>query len=86
MLYTLRGPQVWDLRQKRPVISFTDSATRTSRSCLAWNPDVATQARMRRTLSARWPVLRYRAQRKARVVIPSDCVCGLGAGDCGVRR
>ena len=34
---------VWDLRQKRPVISFTDSATRTSRSALAWNPEVATQ-------------------------------------------
>ena len=34
---------VWDLRQKRPVISFTDSATKTSRSCLAWNPEIATQ-------------------------------------------
>ena len=34
---------VWDLRQKRSVISFTDSATKTSRSCLAWNPDIATQ-------------------------------------------
>ena len=34
---------VWDLRQKRPVISFTDPATKTSRSCLAWNPEVATQ-------------------------------------------
>jgi hypothetical protein len=34
---------VWDLRQKRPVISFTDSASKTSRSALAWNPEIATQ-------------------------------------------
>lgn len=34
---------VWDLRQKRPVISFTDTVNKTSRAALAWNPEVATQ-------------------------------------------
>eukprot|EP00735_Rhodelphis_limneticus_P004984 TRINITY_DN1665_c0_g1::TRINITY_DN1665_c0_g1_i1::g.17806::m.17806 TRINITY_DN1665_c0_g1::TRINITY_DN1665_c0_g1_i1::g.17806 ORF type:complete len:1147 (-),score=366.04,sp/Q8L611/SC31B_ARATH/34.52/0.0,WD40/PF00400.27/8.4,WD40/PF00400.27/0.0072,WD40/PF00400.27/0.11,WD40/PF00400.27/48,WD40/PF00400.27/3e-05,WD40/PF00400.27/31,Sec16_C/PF12931.2/5.7e-09,Sec16_C/PF12931.2/1.5e+02,SRA1/PF07304.6/6.9e-10,Med15/PF09606.5/0.15 TRINITY_DN1665_c0_g1_i1:221-3661(-) len=35
---------VWDLKQKRPVISFSDSSDKNrSNSALAWNPDNATQ-------------------------------------------
>eukprot|EP00166_Cyanidium_caldarium_P004105 ctg_4191.g449 len=34
---------VWDLKQKRPVISFSDPVARTRVSALAWHPEVATQ-------------------------------------------
>ncbi|KAJ7547293.1 hypothetical protein O6H91_08G078700 [Diphasiastrum complanatum] len=34
---------VWDLKRQKPVISFTDPATRRRCSSLQWNPEVATQ-------------------------------------------
>jgi len=34
---------IWDLKQQRPVLGFSDPTARTRVSALAWNPEVATQ-------------------------------------------
>jgi protein transport protein SEC31 len=34
---------IWDLKQKRPVLSFSDPSARTRVSALAWNSEIATQ-------------------------------------------